>query len=195
MIAHIVTCPARAASCAATIAQLASSDWGAEPVIHLDASRAGLPIDRINATWRAALSAAARAGAVSLILEDDVALNVNLRHNLERWEPLGTPVLLGFLYGGSSPTRREAGPAWFSVDPVGLWGAQGVVISPPMAAHVLAHWNDEDGCADTRMPRLAGRLGPVYLHAPSLVQHVGTASTWGGPFHQAADFDPTWRAP
>lgn len=195
MIARIVTCPARAASCAATIEQLASSDWEGEPIIHLDDGRAGLRVDRIDATWRAALAAAALDRTVSLILEDDVMVSVHLRHNLERWEPIGAPALLGYLYGASSPTRLAAGPAWVAVDPFGLWGAQGIVISPPMAAHVLTHWNDEDGAIDTRMPRLAARLGPVYLHTPSLVQHVGTISTWGGPFHQAADFDPAWRAP
>jgi hypothetical protein len=34
----------------------------------------------------------------------------------------------------------------------------------------------------------------VLYHAPSLVQHVGTQSVHGGSFHQAFDFDLTWRA-
>jgi hypothetical protein len=46
------------------------------------------------------------------------------------------------------------------------------------------------------MARLAGRLDrPLYYHVPSLVQHVGKKSVWGGFFHQAADYDPLWKAP
>jgi hypothetical protein len=35
----------------------------------------------------------------------------------------------------------------------------------------------------------------LYYHVPSLVQHVGKKSVWGGFFHQAADYDPLWKAP
>jgi hypothetical protein len=31
-------------------------------------------------------------------------------------------------------------------------------------------------------------------HRPSLVQHLGVESAWGGGFHQACDFDRIWRA-
>jgi predicted O-methyltransferase YrrM len=34
----------------------------------------------------------------------------------------------------------------------------------------------------------------VYYHAPSLVQHVPVQSAWGGGYHSAADFAPTWRS-
>ena len=48
---------------------------------------------------------------------------------------------------------------------------------------------------DIRMSRLAGRFRPpLFYHAPSLVQHLGTVSTWGGGFHEAPDFDPDWKA-
>jgi hypothetical protein len=63
-----------------------------------------------------------------------------------------------------------------------------------MASHLLKHWGEEVGAADLRMPRIAARICPVYMHAPSLVQHVGGESTWGGPFHQAHDFDQSWKA-
>ena len=60
---------------------------------------------------------------------------------------------------------------------------------------MIQGWDVEPGLQDTRIFRLVGRLGkPVYYHAPSLVQHIGASSTWGGGFHQAFDFDPLWKA-
>jgi hypothetical protein len=50
------------------------------------------------------------------------------------------------------------------------------------------------GMQDIRMSRLAGRKCPLFYHTPSLVQHVGERSTWGGSFHWAQDFSPDWRA-
>jgi hypothetical protein len=42
------------------------------------------------------------------------------------------------------------------------------------------------------MPRLASRFVPIYYHRPSLVDHVGAESTWGGPRHNAVNFDAKW---
>ena len=41
-----------------------------------------------------------------------------------------------------------------------------------------------------------GRTLGDYFPRPSLVQHIGDASTstWGGRFHTAPDFDREWRA-
>jgi hypothetical protein len=48
---------------------------------------------------------------------------------------------------------------------------------------------------DIKISRLAGRLKrQVLYHCPSLVQHVGKSSVWGGPFHQARDFNRHWKA-
>jgi len=33
-------------------------------------------------------------------------------------------------------------------------------------------------------------MEPIYYHTPSLVQHVGIESAWGGHFHWAPDYDP-----
>jgi hypothetical protein len=49
---------------------------------------------------------------------------------------------------------------------------------------------------DIKMSRLAARLGPIYYHLPSLVQHVGVKSTWtdDSRFHDTKSFDRDWRA-
>ena len=47
---------------------------------------------------------------------------------------------------------------------------------------------------DIKISRLAAQLDePIFYHVPSLVQHVGKRSTWGGKFHFAADYDPLWK--
>ena len=46
---------------------------------------------------------------------------------------------------------------------------------------------------DQQTARLAALRWPLYYHAPSLVQHTGCISTWGGGgFHTAGDFVEDW---
>lgn len=187
MIARVLSCRDRRAQLEKTIADLAISDWKDDPIVHLDGDGAGTRLDRINANWQAAIRGTVNSGIPSLILEDDVRVNRHLRHNLQRWSPAADPLFFGSIYNGAGIDVR-------AVDAQRMWGGQGIVVSAAMAAHLIEHWDDEPGFADTRMPRVAVRRAPVYQHAPSLVQHIGRVSTWGGPFHQAADFDADWRA-
>jgi hypothetical protein len=136
---------------------------------------------------------------LALIVEDDLEFNRHLRHNLRRWAPLrglnGAHPFYGSLYNPGRPARwRPPEENFFIADPRAVWGGQAVLVSRRMARYFLTHWDEEQGAADVRMPRLASRFAPVYFHVPSLVQHVGTASTWDGPFHQADDFDESWRS-
>ena len=132
-----------------------------------------------------------------LFLEDDLDFNRHLRHNLSQWPPLRDGRLtLGSIY---NPALRDE--AWDArsnariVDPKTAYGSQAFVLSKDTAAHIVRRWCEVRGLQDLRMLRLAGRLGkPVYYHAPSLVQHVGLRSTWGGGFHESHDFDPEWKA-
>ena len=81
------------------------------------------------------------------------------------------------------------------IDPNFAFGSQALLLSKETAAYVVRRWNDILGLQDTKIYRLAGCLRkPVFYHAPSLVQHIGARSTWGGGFHQAFDFDPVWKA-
>ncbi|HYG33430.1 MAG TPA: hypothetical protein VEC99_01520 [Clostridia bacterium] len=76
-----------------------------------------------------------------------------------------------------------------------VFGNQALLIAKPVLAHLVRNWNRVEGMQDSQVSRLAGRLGsPVLCHARSLVQPVGTESTWGIGFHQAADFGPDWKA-
>jgi len=59
---------------------------------------------------------------------------------------------------------------------------------------LLDHWERVPGMQDIKMSRLAAKGGwAIYYYAPSLVQHVGRESTWGGGYHYAPDFDPRFK--
>jgi hypothetical protein len=63
------------------------------------------------------------------------------------------------------------------------------------ARFIAAHWHEIEGMQDIKMSRLAARGGwPIYYHSPSLVQHIGRVSTWGGGYHYAPDFEPQFQA-
>ncbi len=72
---------------------------------------------------------------------------------------------------------------------------QALLLSKEAIDYIMPRWNDVPGAQDIKISRLVGRLErPILYHAPSLVQHIGTRSTWGGGFHQARDFDRSWKA-
>jgi hypothetical protein len=203
--AVMVSCSERADVRERTLASWNQTDWaqgqGAALTLQMDEGAAPDRLGRIRATWFKVLERlAGGSDDLCLIVEDDVQFNRNLRHNLEAWFPLrdrdGNTPFFASLYNPGQPAfwRNEAA-AYFIAHAKAVWGAQAVLLSRMTAQFCLQHWGEEEGAADVRIPRLAARLAPVYYHSPSLVQHVGDASTWGGFFHQAPDFDADWRAP
>ncbi|HEX5871941.1 MAG TPA: class I SAM-dependent methyltransferase [Longimicrobium sp.] len=200
---YILTCPARVLSgvAHATLASVARSDWGDEPVIHLDDAAGGDPKARQTNSYRRLVERVARERpAHALILEDDVAVNRHLRHNLRAWQPVrdGAP-FLGSLYNPNLRALPDA-PAMehgFVADPESVYGSQAFVLTPEVADYCLEHWDDVAALQDIRVSRLAARMDPhgVRVHGPSLVEHAGAAlSTHGGAQHTSTDFDPWWRA-
>ena len=132
-----------------------------------------------------------------LFLEDDLAFNRHLRHNVQRWRPLRSRVVA--LAGLYNPNLRESAYDLQNqavvVAPDSVFGSQAFLMSISAVAHVVRHWNQVEGMQDIKISRLAGRLKyPVLYHCPSLIQHVGKSSVWGGVFHQARDFDAYWKA-
>jgi hypothetical protein len=178
---------------------LARTDWGEDPV-HLQMD-IGEGDDRRRRQMDCAHEALKRGVAFGtdyvLFLEDDLEFNVHLRHNLLNWEPLvKKSVTLASLY---NPGVRDL--AWDArnnariVGPKDIFGSQAFLISKRAVDYLVRFWRRVEGGQDIKISRLAGRLGhPIYYHAPSLVQHIGTRSVWGGKFHQASDYDPEWRA-
>jgi hypothetical protein len=199
--AYITTCEARAAVCADTVAALAATDWGEPPVLVIDESTHQRALARILETGRRLLTRAVdEADDLVLYLEDDLAFNRWLRHNLEHWVPLadrrpGDP-FFGSLYNPNivpptAPTDRDAATV---VDPRRFYGSQAMLLSVTTARTILDQWDDATGPLDLRVSRLAARRSPIWFHRPSLVQHLPVTSASGGATHEAIDFSPDWRA-
>jgi hypothetical protein len=200
LAAWMITCQERAETRKATLASLARSDWPDLPVHVLVDREDGSPRSP-NGIDRQLLHALQQflddSADYLLLLEDDLSFNRHLRHNLEGWRPYRQrEVTLGGLY---NPGLRELafdvpGHA-VAVAPESAYGAQALLLSRPTVQHVLSAWNTLKVLGDLRLIALAAQLGcPLYYHSPSLVQHRQVPSTWGGVEHEAADFDPDWRA-
>jgi hypothetical protein len=184
---------------AETLRRLAQTDWGDAPVLLQFSS--GSIADPKEAQTQCALRLLQKfcegTADYLLFLEDDLEFNRCLRRNLLAWPPLRSRQMrLGSLY---NPGVREEACALNSraylVSASAIYGSQAFIISREAANFIVDHWEDASGMQDIRISRLAGRLGqPIFYHSPSLVQHVGRSSTWGGPFHESPDFDPIWES-
>lgn len=200
LAAAMVSCPERAEIRRLTLDNLAATDWGDGVGMAIDDGSGPDRIARIDATWRRALALAGDSDAdVTLLMEDDLDFNRHLRANIVRWSRLvgvnaSTPFFAS-LYNPGFPVVHTVREGRFRVlDENACWGAQALLVSRALARYFLDHWSEGDGPPDLRMPRLAGRFVPIYCHHPSLVQHVGRVSTWGGRAHEAVDFERDWIA-
>ena len=196
--AVMISCWERDAVRMETLRNLAATDWG-EPVhVQMDVSTKQRWQERQEETALAAVRHAAGNGAdYTLFLEDDVECNRHLRRNLEAWWPLQSRKLhFASLYNPNiRELRSDAARNYFEADPEAVYGSQAVVMSLAAAAYLAVHWWEVEGMSDIKMSRLAAQMGsPLFYHTPSLVQHVGTQSVWGGGFHQAEDYQAEWKA-
>lgn len=198
LAAYVVSCAARRASCQQTIANLQATDWSGNVTVVYDQSTAAHPVQRITDTGRRLLQLAldAPGWTHAVCLEDDLLFNRHLEHNLRHWRPLREDaVTLASLYNPGLPAIFEMLPFQFrTVAPEQVYGGQAFLISRPTARYLVEHFDEVAAMPDVKFPRLAARLGPIFYHVPSLVQHIGRQSTWGGHFHSARDFDLWFRS-
>ncbi len=198
--AFMLSCDDRAEVRATTLQSLREGGIFEEPEVVMDDGVGDSRLERIHHTWRRVLRRAAGATtAFVLLLEDDVRFGRWFAENLSSW-PLLEQVQPGgaffaSLYNPGRPfLRRSTAGRYLVAYPDALWGAQAIVTTPATARFIDAHWDQVDGNPDQKMPRLAGRVTPIYFHLPSLVDHAPVPTTWGGIEHQAPDFDPDFRA-
>jgi ADP-heptose:LPS heptosyltransferase len=196
--AVMISCEQRDELRRRTLENLAKTDWRGEPLIQLDDGDDGQPVQRqLRSTFLVLQRALRRRPDYILFLEDDLLFNRHLRHNLVNWTPLKNQlVTVASLY---NPKLRQmhcdVRHNLRVIDPRAIFGSQAFLISKKTAEYLLLRWDEGGAGQDIQISRLAARLKrPIFYHAPSLVQHVGFQSAWGGPFHQAADFDPEWKA-
>ena len=178
---------------------LAATDWGNRPVhVQLDTGQSETRQERQAQTSYLALRYGVETKAdYILFLEDDLVFNRFFFHNLCHWAPLRERrITLAGLYNPNiSPLAWDVRTNSTVVDPDCVYGSQAFLLSLAAATHVVRHWSKIEGMQDIRISRLAAQLEqPILYHTPSLVQHVGVKSIWGGTFHRARDYDPGWKA-
>ena len=198
--AYMLSCPERDAVRTRTLASLKACDWKQPARVVLDRATTGRRQDRQElAAFKLLQKALEDRVELILFLEDDLDFNLHLRYNLEHWEPLAQfkqgEHFYGSLYNPNvGELERRPERATMIARPETVYGSQAVVLSRATVAHMLAHWDEVPGMQDIKMSRLAGQVTPLYYHLPSLVQHTGVNSVWGGHFHTARDFQARWKA-
>jgi hypothetical protein len=196
----VMSCAARQAELERTMERLRASGWPETPEVVLDDGVGEQAIDRIHRTWQRMIRRTAESkGTYALLLEDDVVFGKWFPHNLLSWKLLHEPAPSGAfyasLYNPSRPFIINRPEERFLVAAPGyVWGSQALVMTPQTARFIAANWDTAPGNPDQRMPRIAARVTPIYMHVPSLVDHAPARTTWGGIEHSAPDFDPDWRA-
>jgi len=195
----LISCAERADICRQTLAHLAVTDWRERPVhVQQDRKLTSDRLQNIVDTGYLALAYGLRTKAPWLLfLEDDLIFNNHLWQNIAAWWPLKNGhITLASLY---NPGVRSVFAApqdnFFEAHPHYTYGSQALLLTHGTIEYLVAHWDEVIAPLDIRVFRLAARLQrPLYYHVPSLVQHVGNQSLWGGKFHGAVDFDPGWQA-
>lgn len=183
-----------------TIANLATSDWGEAASVEVDRTTHERLQERQTETSFCLLERALEDGPdFFLFFEDDLDFNSNLRHNLEQWYPLkqtdpGKHFFASIYNPNVRALDRDDGNAFFVADPNSVYGSQAFLLSQATARHIVDNWEKHIGMQDIKMSRLAAQVTSIYYHRPSLVQHIGAESAWGGSYHQAQDFQKSWKA-
>jgi|SRR5271165_1153812 len=199
--AYMASCVARDELRARTLASLNATDWNGVLTVEFDDPQLPTPLERAAELARRILRSAAKQNEeIFLFLEDDLDFNRHLLHNLAAWTPLrhytaGSHFYASLYNPGVRFMRSFPNSAYGEASASSVLGSQSLILSRATARYVVTCWGVERGpFADCKVARLAGRVCPLFFHLPSLVQHIGTSSLWGGPFHQAPDFDKLWRA-
>ena len=196
----MVSCRARDVLREQTLKNLAETDWGdASMLVEIDDGVGDDPRERQTRTALRLLQRYLddRGADYLLFLEDDLSFNRHLRHNLTVWPLLRSrSITLASLYNpGIMEDACDLDNRAYLIRSDRIFGSQAFLLSRRAVRFFVKHWNEVEGMQDIKMSRFVGRMKqPIWYHSPSLVQHLGRESTWGGGFHSAADFDTDWKA-
>ena len=209
--AYMMTYPANRESAELTRANIGQSDWGDE--LHVFEQPADWPAGKPSASRnykRILEQALADRCDFALILEDDVRVCRNLRHNLitvplvrrdqcdylslfmpdlisspwERLEPHLGYRLARPLYSG--PNRR-----W---EKHRLFGSLGYLLSRRLIEALVERWDRLKEAQDTRVISVCAELKlPMWYTSPCWVEHAPLRSAFGTPITYAPDFDENFR--
>lgn len=204
----VITIDERAHYLADTLASWAATDAPLAPLIQRQPVAVPPGWQGTSDNSRAALQLGWDSGRdYVLFLEDDVAFNLHLWHNLATW----WPVVTGRLQFGSLYLPDQVRSPWKATDHTRnwriardlrgrfpgyrIWGSQAYLLRRDFVRKLLAGWDSVQGGQDSRVMRLVrrSRATPWY-HWPCLVEHMQAPSKFGSPVHRAVDFDAEWRA-
>lgn len=200
---HLLTCARRASTCAETLTRWANTDWPDKPRVHVDpakeedapewgtSARAERITDAFAGMLRAALAEPQPDDRWLLFLEDDLDFHPRIAERVCAWEALTDPhCSLASLF---NPSLRpmplpSAPPNAFAAEPSSFLGGQALLLRRSAAVRALAEWESLRGMQSQRLATLLGKEGPIWVHKPSLVQHVAEDSSWGARVQRALDF-------
>jgi Mannosyltransferase putative len=200
ILCGMISCPARNTLREETLRRLSETDWKGHRIrVEMDDGTGEVPQERQTRTALRLLQRFVSEDAEDylLFLEDDLGFNRHLRRNLETWPLLRSrAITLASLYNpGIAEEACDLRNRAYLVRPERIYGSQAFLLSRRAAEFLIKEWHTVEGMQDIRISRLAGRLRkPIWYHSPSLVQHLGQASTWGGAFHSAMDFAADWKS-
>lgn len=184
-----------------TIGELSATDWNDPPIVELDDPSLELPLEReLLLVLKILRRAVSEQAELILLLEDDLTFNKHLRYNLEAWYPLrklgrGQHFFATLFNPGVTFHKFLPALAYGEACPQSMLGSQALLIANATARYMVTCWGVETALhTDLKLRSLAARVCPLFYHLPSLVQHVGRESTWGGPFRCSDDFDRHWKA-
>jgi hypothetical protein len=199
----MLTCRRRHETCEKTLASWRKTDWPSDPIVHLDdapedpaqpwgsAARSRRVTDAFAKMLGTILAEQKPDDEWLLLLEDDLEFNPTIAKQLRQWVPLQYErCILGTLFNPSLPrtTRRPLFPKSFPTDSKSFLGAQALLIRRRHARYVLEKWPFHTGMQAQRVAKMLAPYGSIYVHTPSLVQHVGKDSSWGANPMRALDF-------
>jgi hypothetical protein len=191
----MISCPERDAIRAQTLANLAKTDWPDQVLVSMDDGGLDDPRARQAHNAKSALQLGlASQSKYILFLEDDLEFNRHLWHNLTHWECLSYVTMASLYNPNIREILRRPEYYFFEAEPEAIYGSQAYLFSRMCAEYIVKHWGQIPGMQDIQMSRLAAKLGkPIFYFIPSLVQHVGKESTFGGRFHWTQDFDAGFK--
>lgn len=212
----LLSSPQRAESLGKTIASLGQSDWPGTTRITMDeapevedepwgsVARAMRPTNAFRWMLEAALTEPGAEEEWMLFLEDDLEFHPRFGSLLRSWpvlEDARCPMASLFNPGLPAAAVQPELPVgftpqtWraFAAEPMCFQGAQALPLRRWAIRRALAGWDSVAGVEVDRLRTLLGAMGPIWVHRPSLVQHVATDSSWGARVKRAMDFDPAWR--
>lgn len=196
----VLTVPSREKTLADTLLSVRASDWNDTLVVRCQPPgpenwREGVKSYRKMLTEHVAGSPA----DFVVVIEDDVDVAKNLRHNLAHWSVLpqlqvGSLFLPGRLHG--KVRWVDYGPDFSTYGGGFVYGTQAMVFKPAAVAALMPVFDAVDNQYDQKLFAACRAMGvPVHYHTPALVQHRDVTSSMANDAVMAdPTYAPFWRA-